>query len=222
METKMLALSLCELKARDDVRAFSGYASVFNGLDSYGDTIAPGAYAKTLQQRDRPIRMRWNHYGPVIGKYTRIEEDEKGLLVEGELTPGHSVAEDVYASLKHEAIDGLSIGFRVKEFEKSDDARILKEIELVEISVVEEPADGAALITDVKHADFLEYIERADSLKEIERLLRDACSLSRSAAKAMISQIKSLHQRDADSKSNGEDAVQKAIKQWSLKQGIAS
>lgn len=198
METKKLALERCEIKARDDARVFSGYASVFNGVDSYGDTIAPGAYEKTLSERDRPIRMRWNHYGPVIGKYTRIEEDEKGLYVEGELTPGHSVASDVYASLKHGAIDGLSIGYYVREFEKDESARILKEIELIEVSVVEEPADGAALITDVKHADFLEYIERAESLKEIERLLRDACGLSRKAATAMVSRVKHLGELGAN------------------------
>ena len=117
METKQLPLSALELKFDRDM-AFKGYASVFNGVDAYGDTIVPGAYKNTLTSRDRPIRMRWNHFGPVIGKWTKIEEDDKGLYVEGELTPGHSQTKDAYASLVHGAIDGLSIGYMVRDFEQ--------------------------------------------------------------------------------------------------------
>lgn len=188
MEFKRLALDGAELKF-DEAREgfFSGYASVFNGVDSYGDTITPGAYKKTLKKRARPIRMRWNHYGPVIGKWLNIAEDEKGLYVEGELTPGHSVAEDVYASMKHGSIDGMSIGYRpVKIEDHGDGKRTLKEIELVEISVVEEPADLGAKVGEVKAA-----IERAESLKEIESILRDG-GYSRAAATALVSRIKSL------------------------------
>jgi len=33
--------------AVDDAGTFEGYASVYGGVDSYGDTIAPHAYATT-------------------------------------------------------------------------------------------------------------------------------------------------------------------------------
>jgi len=169
---------------------FSGYASKFNDVDSYNDTIMPGAYAATLQDRERSVQMRWNHYGEVIGKWTMIAEDEKGLWVEGELTPNHSKAQDVYASLKHGAISGLSIGFYLKDFDlKPDGVRVLKEIELVEISVVEEPADLGARIEDVKSA-----VTEAKTLKEIETLLRDAGKFSRADATAIVSRIKSIAQ----------------------------
>ena len=59
---------------------FSGYASVFGGVDSYGDTVYPGAYKETLENRQRPIQLRFNHEPGVIGKWIRIEEDEKGLI----------------------------------------------------------------------------------------------------------------------------------------------
>lgn len=167
---------------------FSGYASKFNDIDSYNDTIMPGAYAETLQNRERAIQMRWNHYGEVIGKWTMIAEDEKGLWVEGELTPNHSKAEDVYALLKHGAISGLSIGFYLKDFDiKPDGVRVLKQIELVEISVVEEPADLGARIEDVKAV-----VTEAKTLKEIETLLRDAGKFSRAEATAIVSRIKSI------------------------------
>ena len=204
MKYKHLDLLAAELKFNDDERTIEGYASKFNGVDAYGDTIAPGAYKSTLQDRERPIRMRWNHYGPVIGKWVEMREDDVGLYVKGKLTPGHSVADDVYASLKHGAVDGLSIGFRIKDYEEKDDARLLKEIDLVEISVVEEPADLGAKISGVK--EFAELVESIESLKDAEACLRDACGLSRSVAKALVSQIKTLCLRDAGTEKNSDDA----------------
>jgi len=192
MEFKRLALDGAALKF-DDSRegVFSGYASVFNGVDSYGDTIAPGAYKRTLKDRERPVRMRWNHFGPVIGKWTRLEEDDKGLYVEGELTPGHSVAQNVYASMKHGAIDGMSIGYRPVKFEEHGNGRrTLKEIDLVEISVVEEPADLGARVGEVKH--LIELIDEIKSFKEVESLLREAGGMSRAAATALVSRTKAL------------------------------
>lgn len=199
MERKNLSLGEFEIKF-DEARKgfFSGYASKFNGVDSHGDTIVPGAYAKTVTNRDRPIAMRWNHTGPVIGKWLKVEEDERGLYVEGELTPGHSVASDVYALMKHGAVSGLSIGYRVPAggSEKKGDVRLLKQIDLVEISVVESPADLNALIGDVKSA-----IERVDSLKEAEELLRNQ-GFTRSEACSLVSRIKALAhgEREAETK----------------------
>jgi HK97 family phage prohead protease len=202
METKQIALKQTESKfSKNAELAFSGYASMFGGVDAYGDTIEKGAYSNTLTDRDRPIRMRWNHYGDVIGKWTKIQEDDKGLYVEGELTPGHSKAADVYASLKHGAIDGMSIGYRVKSSAQLEgDRRLLKEIELIEISVVEEPADLMATVAEVKSA-----LESANSLKEIESLLRDVGGFSRVDAKHLVSKINSLCQREVDAEKQKQD-----------------
>ena len=195
MELKNLSLEAVEFKFDEGKSGtFSGYASVFGGVDSYGDTIMPGAYKKTLRKRARPVQLRWNHYGDVIGKWVEITEDEKGLFVTGELTPGHSKAADVYALLKHGAISGLSIGYRpVQIRELGYGKRELKEIELIEISVVESPADMAAQIGDVKSV-----IEGAESLKEIESLLRESGGFSRNDATALVSRIKSLAHGDRE------------------------
>ena len=196
MKRKNLTLAATGLKMTGDGRKFSGYASAFGGVDSYGDTILPGAYKATIGERSRPIAMRWNHYGPVIGKWTKMEEDETGLFVEGELTQGHSVAEDAYALLKHGAVTGLSIGYRaVKEMENDTGGYDLAEIDLIEISVVESPADLAAQVSNVKSD-----IKEADSLKDYERILRDA-GFTRADATALVSGIKSLHQSDSEAES---------------------
>ena len=201
MKFKKLDLQKLDLKFVGEGMTFSGYASVFGGVDSYGDTIDPKAYDATLKDRVRPIRMRWNHYGPVIGKWLRMTTDSVGLFVEGELTPGHSTAIDTYASLKHGAIDGLSIGYIAKSaIENPDGTRLLKEIELVEISIVEEPADINATVSNIKSA-----IEKANSIREIEATLRDSAGLSRLEACAVVSRIKSVIQSDFD---NGKKEAQ--------------
>lgn len=209
MEFKLQAIDDVELKFADSKPGvFSGYASKFNGLDSYGDTIAPGAYAKTLRNRKQnPILLRWSHWGPVIGKWTALEEDDVGLKVEGELTPGHSVASDVYASLKHGAVNGLSIGFRLPEngFEMDGHVRVLKRIDLVEISIVETPADLGARVGDVKSA-----IDDAMTLKEIEALLRDTGRFSRADATALVARVKAISrgERDEETRTSSEIAAQ--------------
>src|SRR5690606_17906575 len=138
-------------------------------------------------------------FGPVIGKWTKAVEDDHGLYVEGELTPGHSVAEDVYASMKHGAVTGLSIGFRIPPGGSAKEGKLrqLKRIDLIEISVVESPADLAAQIGNVKS-----FLDEAESLKEIESLLRDAAGFTRADACALVSRIKSLAhgERDAEAK----------------------
>jgi HK97 family phage prohead protease len=212
VEIKRLPLSALELKFTEGMK-FSGYASAFGLVDSYGDTVQKGAYAETIQNRERPIRMLYNHGGNVIGKWTKFEEDEKGLYVEGELTPGHSKAADVYASMKHGAVDGMSIGYRVKVYEQlPNERRLLKQIELVEISIVEEPADLGAKIGEVKSA-----IEQAKTLKEIETLLRDAGGFSRNDATALVSRIKSLYQSDSDAEKRQQEALKQVFESFKTK-----
>lgn len=185
IEHKLLGIRPAEVKFDEAQGVIKGYASVFNGVDSYGDTIVKGAFLDTLKDRDRPIQMRWNHYGDIVGKWTKAEEDDKGLYMEGQLTPGHSKASDVKASIAHGAIDGLSIGFYVDDAEERDSGRVIKRVSLVEVSIVEEPADLQARISDMKSA-----IEAATSLKDFEAVLRDS-GLSKAHAVALVSRMKS-------------------------------
>lgn len=191
----------CQLKvSAAEEGVFEGYASTFNQVDSYGDTILPGAYKETIKNRKRPIKMFLEHWREnVIGKWIEMKEDDVGLWVRGELTPGHSIASDVYASLKHESIDGLSIGYRVPVGGAEDNdhgGQNLAKIELHEISVVTMPADDTARIHAVKSvADEIKTIE---SLRDAELFLREAGNFPRSMAKALISQLRPLFQRDAD------------------------
>ena len=207
MQHKLIDLGNIEVKFDDARRGFfSGYASKFGGVDSYGDTVMPGAYLSTLEMRKRPVQMRWNHFGEVIGKWLDIRENEHGLWVEGELTPGHSKAEDVYASLKHGAISGLSIGYRpVKSFPNETGGLDLHEIDLVEISVVESPADLAAQIGDIKSA-----IDELKTIRDIERFVRES-GFAKEDAVMLVSRMKSIVRGELEQERNQTNELAQAI-----------
>jgi len=210
METKLLNVDALELKFVGEEMVFSGYASVFGGVDAYGDTIDPKAYDQTLVNRNRPVRMRWNHYGPVIGKWLSVVADSKGLYVNGQLTPGHSTAIDVYASMKHGAVDGMSIGYVPRLVEESGEGRrLLKQIDLVEISVVEEPADLGAKVESVKSA-----IEQASTIREIEAALRDSGGFARADACALVARIKSMLQGELAAEEKAKREIEAAFQKF--------
>jgi HK97 family phage prohead protease len=193
MERKRLDFDAVEIKLKDESKGiFEGYASVFDGVDSYGDTIVRGAYKKTLENRQRLPQMLYNHdRNWIIGKWVEMSEDSKGLYVKGELTPGHSISSDVYASMKHGTLDGMSIGYRVPKggMEETDDVRVLKQIDLIEVSVVTTPADDHARIQlDSVKSRF----ERIVTIRDVEDFLRDEGNFSKAAAQAFISRLKGV------------------------------
>ena len=208
----------CELKLeggglRDG--EFTGYASVFEGKDSYNDTISRGAFVDTIENRRRPVRMFYGHSpGRVIGKWLEMCEDDHGLFVKGEFTPGNDDAKNVHALMKHGAIDGLSIGFRIPKDgaeEIEDGGRRINKIDLVEISVVSLPADESAIIQTVKSIS--DEIKTINSLREAELFLREAGNFPRSMAKAYISQLRAVYLRDADETRQQEEAL-KDGREW--------
>ena len=185
-----LSLADCEIKVAKDNGTFEGYASVFGGNDSYNDTIEKGAFASTLDGRKRmPLMLYGHNPGRVIGKWLHLSEDSKGLHAKGEFTPGHSDAMNAYASMKHGAIDGLSIGFRIPDGgadKKEGGGSIIKVVDLVEISVVTMPADDAARIEIVK-----EDLEAIASMRDAELFLRDS-GYSRATAQTLLSRVRSI------------------------------
>lgn len=156
--TEFLAPVEVKLLAGDTRGAFAGYASAFGGApDAYGDTIAPGAFSTSLAEHaaagTRPL-MLWSH-DPArpIGVWTSIREDQTGLHVEGMLTTDSRDGADAYALLRSAAINGLSIGFRTRDSERlPGGGRLLKAIDLVEVSIVAMPAAPRARVTDIKSA----------------------------------------------------------------------
>jgi HK97 family phage prohead protease len=127
---------------------FYGHASIFNVKDSYNDIILPRAFEKSLKsKKPSDIRLLWQHNpGRQIGYFIDIHEDYLGLFVEGRFDNYKS-----YCFIKNNLVSGLSIGYRAKsyDFDKKN-SRVLAEIDLIEISIVNFPANKHSKITYCK------------------------------------------------------------------------
>lgn len=191
---KTLKFDDVALKMQGDTGTFEGYASKWDGVDSYGDTILKGAFADTL--REAPPKMFFNHsWDMPIGKWVSAEEDSAGLYVKGELTPGLAIAGDVRAAMKHGTLDGLSIGGFLKkgDYEETKSGRIIRKwSQLAEISPVVFPADGAARIDLTSVKSYSEEIHRLETIREFESFLRDAGGFTKGAAQALTARAKEL------------------------------
>lgn len=174
---------------------FEGYGAVFGNLDSYGDVILKGAFRDTLKEWKKAKRlppMLVQHGGYMmtdsdalpIGKWEEMEEDDTGLRVKGRLINlDTDRGKQLYGAMKEGVLDGMSIGYRVKEFSygtKPDEpSRTLKKIDLVEVSVVTFPANGMSRVDAVKAGGLTE--------RELERRLTQDAGLSRTVARRLMS-----------------------------------
>jgi len=119
---------------------FAGYASLFNRLDSGGDMVMPGAFARSLARRRDRIRLLFQHDPKEpVGTWETIAEDAHGLFVTGRLVPGVPRADALRRLIGQGALDGLSIGFRTVRATREGGQRKLWQIDLFEISIVTFP-----------------------------------------------------------------------------------
>ena len=177
-----------EIKAVSDDGLFSGYASVFDNVDSYGDIVRKGAFVESIGEWEAKGKMPpilWNHDpSDPIGVYTKMQEDDKGLFVEGRLLIDDVPrAKQTHALMKAGVIDGLSIGYRVKEYLYNVDEEVtdLIKLSLREVSIVTFPANPETRIEAVKSR--LDAGE-LPTLSEFEKFLREA-GFSKSQATAI-------------------------------------
>ena len=128
---------------------FAGYAAVFDRIDNGGDVVRRGAFARSLAER-KAVPLLWQHRdGTVIGQVERLAEDGRGLRLIARLGSGEQ-AQSVAAQLKRGVIDGLSFGYRVREAGRCGGMRELKELQLVEVSLVAEPMQPKARVHAVE------------------------------------------------------------------------
>jgi HK97 family phage prohead protease len=160
---------------------FEGYGSVFGNKDLGNDVIERGAFLKSLKKRKpQNVKLLYQHKSDMpIGVFDEIREDNHGLVVKGRLALKTQAGAEAYELLKMGALDGLSIGFRVNpkevSYDKRGNRRIIKEVDLMEVSLVTFPMNPQATVRSVKGEEI--------SIREWENGLRDAFNLSRSEAK---------------------------------------
>lgn len=163
---------------------FEGYAVKWASINSHGEQWVKGAFAdlvNAVKAGVKVVHMYYNHgwynyryTNPAmalrIGKWISIEEDDIGLKVIGELTPGLWLADQVRAMLQHDTIDGFSISFyepNPQDIEYMEGGKYIRihRGDLYEITVCDEPSDRDARTTD---AD----LNRLKSMDDMKALLK--------------------------------------------------
>lgn len=179
MKTKDFAL---HVKDVSEEGIFEGYASTFGGSpDSYGDVVAAGAFADSLVTHRREGTMPMMFFGHnahelPIGDWVDMAEDGKGLWAKGKIDLEDPVGKRVHRALAQKRVRGLSIGYRIPAGGASPDEKrpgvtLLEKIDLIEVSVVNMPANRRARVETVK--SILEE-GALPSLPEFEDFLREA------------------------------------------------
>jgi HK97 family phage prohead protease len=152
-----------ELKAEGEAGesgVIEGYASVFDEKDLGSDIVVRGAYANTLRAKSAGrIPMLYGHdrARPPIGVWTEFREDQKGLFSRGWIDRASNDGGQLYRIIQKGAEFGISIGYRpVKHrFDAGRQARILEEIDLLEVSLTPLPMNESSRVETAKAASDL-------------------------------------------------------------------
>lgn len=174
VEVKSFGLSDVQI---DEAGQFEGYASVFNNVDRHGDIVMPGAFRKTISENPS-VPILWQHdQTKPIGVTLAIREDQNGLLVKGELNLDTQMGREAYSLLKQGALKGLSIGYQVIKDDLAGRVRQLKEVRLMEYSLVTFPANELAQVTSIKQLDNDMMMSLKEKIAEIHQYAMGAMGI---------------------------------------------
>lgn len=148
-------------KSSEDAGEISGYFSTYDRIpDSYGDVIAPGAFAESIQKRKEsghPFPLCWNHdLNQIIGSVDpdNITDTDKGPLMTATFfdTP---LAQEKREIVKSGVVYQFSFAYDVLEagpvtLENGTKANELRKLDLFEVSIVPIPANQNAVMTEIK------------------------------------------------------------------------
>lgn len=162
IEHATLSFKVAEVKELHDgdsnIGVFSGHLAAF-ARDRMDDVFLPGAFKESLarhRDQDRPIRMLSQHDTDfLIGGFPidLAREDDKGLFVVGNINLDVQRGRESFSLMKQGVLTDMSIGFSVNGDngqEIRDGIRFLKDVTIWEGSLVTEPANVAARITEIK------------------------------------------------------------------------
>ena len=183
MEGENVRLSMPFSKVDQERRIVSGFATLDN-VDKQSDIVTTEASLKAFAKFRGNIREM--HQPVSVGKMVSFKEDKyfdpeskkfyTGVYVSAYVSKG---AQDTWEKVLDGTLSGFSIGGRMNKYEDAYDEkmdktiRIIKEYDLIELSLVDNPANQFANILSVQKVDGLDVI-KGDSLDaELENVFWD-------------------------------------------------
>ena len=171
-----IRLSMPLTKVDKERRIVSGFASLDN-VDKQDDIVTAEASMAAFAKFRGNIREM--HQPVAVGKMVNFKEDKyfdpetkkfyKGVFVSAYVSKG---AQDTWEKVLDGTLTGFSIGGRMNKWddaydEKSDKSiRVIKEYDLVELSLVDSPANQFANIVSVEKVDGVDVIKGDSTVLE--------------------------------------------------------
>ncbi len=137
--------------ADDEFFRFEGLASTFGNIDLVNDIVVRGAFVDSLATKT-PVVL-WQHKSDSpLGMPEDIRETEEGLFLKAKLPKADTfVSGRVIPQIKVGSIRTMSIGFRVVERDFNEEGiRLLRKVDLLEVSLVTFAANPLAALTGFK------------------------------------------------------------------------
>ena len=116
-----------------------GYASTCD-VDRTGDVVSADAWKTGLTNYlKNPIILAFHDHDDPVGRMVEHRVDSKGLWIKARI----SAAAEIFNLVKDNVLTAFSIGFKVMDAEYDSESEIfmIKEVELVEISIVSIPCN---------------------------------------------------------------------------------
>ena len=151
----------------------TGYLSSFDNKDYDNDIILRGAYKKSIAERKNDIYFLNQHdWKQPHGKFSVLEEREKGLYFESTPMIDTSYSMDALKLYQAGIVKEHSVGYQVmkEEYSKNDQANIIKEIKLYEGSNVTLGANNNTPFTGFKSYNLKQV---NDQYKQILKAFRN-------------------------------------------------
>lgn len=137
----------------DEAVYITGYANTVS-KDRYGDVIPAYAWneASLANYKKNPIILAYHDHEEPIGIATELMPDAMGLKITAKIS---TAAKEVYQLVKEGVLRCFSVGFLVKdaEYDQVTDIFVIKELELLEVSVVSVPANQDSVFDLAKAFD---------------------------------------------------------------------
>jgi hypothetical protein len=156
-----LSLSVPFFKVDEERRIVSGFATLDN-VDRHNDIVDAEASIKAFETFRGNLREM--HQPIAVGKVTNFREEQfydkstgqsyRGVFVDTYVSKG---AQDTWEKVLDGTLSGFSIGgniTKVDQVQKGEDmVRVIKEYELVELSLVDSPANQLANVFSIQKVD---------------------------------------------------------------------
>lgn len=143
-----------------DYGVVSGYIATWEpdawpGIYGVKDRIMPGAYTESIQNHrdrgNRQVRLKDQHYKTIGGfPIDNVKQDGIGLYGQGNINLNTQLGREAYALAKQGVLVDFSVGHIVMQEELKGGFRNILKADLIEGSIVDEPANQKANILEVK------------------------------------------------------------------------